>query len=299
MITSVLDIKTLIVKLVGFYENKLKFFSYISFFFSRIYNKFYKNENNNFFPLLTNLVQKIYNNFGFEKDKEECNRIIIKYLKIYFKVDIINNILKEGDERNSCIEEFRNDFDKDKFIKDYLLLSNLFWNSDLNFRIEETIEEDLLNRNNENVIEAEENEEKKFLSNNYINNNEVETIVDYIRSDLGLNNRIINLNYKQKMIIKIFYVSYICNEIINSICGNINQKGFKYKSICDFYYNVSISYNDAIIGFEKIKEDLNEEKNRMVNYASLKKEGIGNPPETIIFGSKKKGITTFPIYYLF
>ena len=88
------------------------------------------------------------------------------------------------------------------------------------------------------------------------------------------------------MKIKIFYISYICNELIDSICGQLNKKGFKYKSISDFYYNVSLLYNDAINGFNGIREDLINEKENLENYIELKKQGIGEKPKTIIVKNK-------------
>ena len=33
------------------------------------------------------------------------------------------------------------------------------------------------------------------------------------------------------MAMKIFFISYICNEMIDDICGDISKKGFKYKSV--------------------------------------------------------------------
>ena len=61
----------------------------------------------------------------------------------------------------------------------------------------------------------------------------------------------------EKIFQKLFYISYTCNELISNLCGTINKKGFKYTSIYNFYYNVSLSYNKAINGFLLIYEDMN------------------------------------------
>ena len=63
-------------------------------------------------------------------------------------------------------------------------------------------------------------------------------------------------NNKEKLIVKLFYISYVSNKLISSLCGKINHKGFKFSSIQNFYYTVSKSYNNAINGFLKIKEKI-------------------------------------------
>ena len=74
LLESVLDIKNLIVKLAGYYSGNLGYLDSLSFlFFKRLYNQFYRNSNKNFFPLLTNLVKKIFSNFGYKKTDEQCN----------------------------------------------------------------------------------------------------------------------------------------------------------------------------------------------------------------------------------
>ena len=56
------------------------------------------------------------------------------------------------------------------------------------------------------------------------------------------------------------FISYTCNELISTIAPSINQEGYNYKVICEFYYNISKSYNDAINGFSKIIEDMENKK---------------------------------------
>lgn len=58
------------VKLSGYYSGEL------GFFYKRIYNEYWRDSDTNFFPLLTDLVKKIYSNFGQEKTYDECNKFI-------------------------------------------------------------------------------------------------------------------------------------------------------------------------------------------------------------------------------
>lgn len=288
LLTSVLDIKTLIVKFAGYYEGKLTIISSIYVFFNILYNKINKDENNNFFPLLTKLVQKIYKNFGFEKTQEECNKFIKKNIKDYFKLEIIkdNNDDDSLEGNTENVKGFSDEFDKYKFLKDYSYLGKLFWNSDLNYRLEENIESDWLINDN---IEGNEKELKDKLFTEEEDDDELiesDELLNYIKKDFGLYKDEVNLSQKIIMKIKIFYISYICNELIDSICGQLNKKGFKYKSISDFYYNVSFLYNDAINGFNGIREDLRNEKENLENYIELKKQGIGEKPKTIIVKNK-------------
>ena len=71
---------------------------------------------------------------------------------------------------------------------------------------------------------------------------------------------------KEKIFQKLFYISYTCNELISFLCANINQKEVKYTSIYNFYYTVSLSYNDAINGFLSISEDIKKKKKDLKNY---------------------------------
>ncbi len=303
LLTSVIDIKTLIVKLAGYYENKLRVSSSISFFFSRLYNSMNQDDNSNSFPLLTNLVQKIYKNFGFHKTKEECNNFIKKYIKEYFRLAPIKEEQNDDDKGG-----LRNEFSKYNFYRDLYILGNLFWNSDLNYKIDETIEKDWLveddnidedkdkknNKNNNDDKKEKENNEKELKEKIFHVNEddeeddiEKEKLLSYVKKNFGLIKEEVELTPKQKMKIKLFYISYIANELINNICISLNKKGFEYKSICDFYYNVSSSYNKAIEGFIEIKNRIISENEELENYSKLKKEGIGNAPSTVIFGKNK------------
>ena len=85
LIESVLDIKKLIVELAGYYTGDLGYLDSLSFyFFNRLYNQIWRNSTKNFFPLLTNLVKKVYLNFGFEKTYDECNKFIKNKISQYF-----------------------------------------------------------------------------------------------------------------------------------------------------------------------------------------------------------------------
>ena len=296
LLESVLDIKNLIVKLAGYYSGNLGYLDSLSFlFFKRLYNQFHRNSNSNFFPLLTNLVKKIYSNFGFQKTDEQCNNFIKKKISQYFNLHLqVNN-----EDNNSNESEMEETVDPDKikknkvisnqndiksakkenneiyikkcgdapapylftieqFTKDYLNLVKLYWYSNDNFRTTDKIKEQELKENN-NI------EDKLFKIDNE-NKIEPERLLLLVKRDFGLDNSKRDATSKEKIFQKLFYISYTCNELISDLCGKINQKDFKYSSIYNFYYIVSLTYNKAIKGFlEIIKEmglnDENEDDN--------------------------------------
>jgi hypothetical protein len=94
-----------------------------------------------------------------------------------------------------------------------------------------------------------------------------------VKRDFGLDNSKRDTTNEEKIIQKLFYISYTCNQLISFLCGEINKKRFKYKSIYNFYYIVSKSYNDAIDGFIKIQNNMEKEKKELKDY---KKKNIHN-----------------------
>ena len=293
LLTSIKDIKTLLVKIAGYYENKLNFLSSISYFFSKFYNEMKKNENTNCFPLLTDLIQKIYRNFGIIKQKDECNKFIKKKILEYFQIDPKS---KETEDLKKNKE-----FNKYDFIRDCNTFGNLFWNSDFNYKLKETIEKDWLDaetgkeeeiNNENNIIEKKKSFKDSIFEEEDENQEEIdsELILEFVKRDFCEKKQVnqVNLTPKQKMKVKLFYVSYISNELINTIFIRLKKEGFEFKSICDFYYRVSCSYNSAINGFNEIKEELNNIKMMQEEYSQLKKQGIGKPPNTIIVGNLNK-----------
>ena len=149
-------------------------------------------------------------------------------------------------------------FTIEQFTKDYLNLVKLYWYSNDNFRTTDKIKEQELKENN-NI------EDKLFKIDNE-NKIEPERLLLLVKRDFGLDNSKRDATSKEKIFQKLFYISYTCNELISDLCGKINQKDFKYSSIYNFYYIVSLTYNKAIKGFlEIIKEmglnDENEDDN--------------------------------------
>ena len=149
-------------------------------------------------------------------------------------------------------------FTIEKFKRDFINLGRLYWNSEENFKINEKIEE--------NYIKNKNNFEEKIFSFNDQDENEInaERILILVKRDFGIDESKREATSHEKIVQKLFYISYTCNELISELCGKINQNGFKYQSICNFYYTISDSYNNAIKGFKKIIEDLkgnNEEEN--------------------------------------
>ena len=118
MKASVELIRTLILNLTGQYSNSNK--NYLSFYFSRVWNNLlltfgFWRPNNEFYPLLTDLVWKIYDIFGYEKSTEECNEFIKQSIYNYFKID---------KEQKISFEKFKNDITN---------FRNLFNNTKQNF----------------------------------------------------------------------------------------------------------------------------------------------------------------------
>ena len=278
LIESINDIKKIVIELGSFYTNNLNFFQNIGFYlFSKLYNNICRNSQTNFFPLLTNLIQKIYTNFNItNRDKKQCNDFIKLIISQYFSIDMEIDTFKfshyelelVNDNAQSPMDgapppkpkyvkvfkehqtEIPNSFNINKFKKDYTNLGKLFWNSRPNFHSENSDEIKEIDRIGESIFSNIEDISPKRL-------------YQLIERDFGKDNSSRDATNSEKIIIKLFYISYTCNELISSILWKINQEGFSYKSICEFYYNISKSYNKAINVFCKIWEDMknSEEKN--------------------------------------
>lgn len=280
LIDSVLIIKDLIVKLAGYYGQELGFLKSISFYFgSRLYNQFWRNSSNNFFPLLTDLIKKIYSNFGFDKSYDECNKFIRIKIAQYFNIDIPE--LKEEKEKEEKVEKDINDttrgeaapyvFNIKKFEKDYINLGRMYWNSGVNFQITDKISEQYLGK--ENKLE------EKIFTINEDNKIDPERILLLVKRDFGLDNSKRDATSKEKIFQKLFYISYTSNELISQLCGEINQKGFKYKSIYNFYFTVTSSYNRAINGFNNINDKMKEKEMVFKKYLKEKRKEKDNGDE--------------------
>ena len=113
-----------------------------------------------------------------------------------------------------------------------------------------------------------------FYNENDINS---ERLLLLVKRDFGLNNSKDDATDQEIIVQKLFYISYICNELIYSICNNLNKKEIKYTSIFNFYYVVSICYNEAIRGFFEIGEEI--EKNEKI---ALIDEDNDAPPSLIV-----------------
>jgi len=281
LLTSVKDIKNNVVKLAGFYLKELDFFHSFGFYlYKKFYNNILQNPEKNFFPILTDLVKKIYLNFGYKKSNKECNNYILLNLSKYFeiKLDFLENKNREENKANEEEEEDGDDDDDDdddeeeiiaetpmgddeenkefdfiQFKKDYVNLGKLYWFSKMNFKIEQDNAEYILKKNNIQLVDKIFNLEEE---NNAV---KPERLLQIVKSDFGLDNSKNDATNKEKLIVKLFYISYVSNVLISSLCGKMNHKGFKFKSVQNFYYTVSKSYNNAINGFLKIKEQIENE----------------------------------------
>ena len=289
LITSCINIKKLLVKLGGYYSKELKKLKALKFYFKyKLYNNIWRNSEKNFFPLLTDLVQKIYSNFGLDKTKVECNDFIIKVLSLYFNIDLSEvksgkksddkNIKNKNEEDYDCTVEGDNEcaapynFSLEKFAADYANLLNLYSDSK-NFKITEHIEEhNLKTKGNINEI---------ILNKNNIKEIDLNRLYTLIKRDFGLDNSKRDATSEEKIILKLFYVSYVCNELIGILCGKMNQKSFKYTSIYNFYYTVSLSYNAAINGFLDICKDMIQKEKEIKDYAKFQKIGNSEAPPSV------------------
>ena len=89
LIASIKDIQKLVINLASYYSKELGFFQSVGFFlFEKIYNNIWRNSDTNFFPLLTDLVHKIYTNFNIKKNLNECNDFIKLKISQYFDIDM-------------------------------------------------------------------------------------------------------------------------------------------------------------------------------------------------------------------
>ena len=284
LITSCINIKKLLVKLGGYYSKELKKLKALKFYFKyKLYNNIWRNSEKNFFPLLTDLVQKIYSNFGLDKTKVECNDFMIKVLSLYFNIDLREvksgkNIKNKNEEDYDCTVEGDNEcaapynFSLEKFAADYANLLNLYSDSK-NFKITEHIEEhNLKTKGNINEI---------ILNKNNIKEIDLNRLYTLIKRDFGLDNSKRDATSEEKIILKLFYVSYVCNELIGILCGKMNQKSFKYTSIYNFYYTVSLSYNAAINGFLDICKDMIQKEKEIKDYAKFQKIGNSEAPPSV------------------
>ena len=277
LIASIKDIQKLVINLASYYSKELGFFQSVGFFlFEKIYNNIWRNSDTNFFPLLTDLVSKIHSNFNIKKNNNECNDFIKLKISQYFDIDMkidrtqfnsyeLNEVNEEtcsGDEpaprpvakKAEKHETYVPDtFNMEKFKQDYINLGKLFWNSRPNFHPKDDKEKKQL-------------EEKEKLGDSIFSNMDNITalrIYQLIERDFGKDNSKRDAKSSEKIILKLFYISYTCNELISSITWTVNQKGYTYNSICDFYYRISKSYNDAINGFLEIGKEIEKNKDEI------------------------------------
>ena len=123
----------------------------------------------------------------------------------------------------------------------------------------------------EKINSEEENKiVEKIFEKSELDKIDSERILLLVKRDFGLDDSKRVATKEEKIIQKLFYISYICNQLISFLCGEINKKGFKYKSIYNFYYIVSKSYNDAINGFIGIKTIMEKEKKELKEYIESK-----------------------------
>ena len=159
-------------------------------------------------------------------------------------------------------------FTIEQFQIDFINLGKLYWNSEENFQIHEKIEKKYIKDGNKLENTIFNIEDKNLIS--------PERLFQLVKRDFNLDDSKRISTNEEKIILKLFYISYTCNELISELCGQINKNGYKYKSIYNFYYTISKSYNNAIDGFNKIKSTIEKEKKNSEIYNSIM--GGGAPP---------------------
>ena len=268
--TSCLDIKNLIVKLGGYYSGELEFFKSIDYFINyKIYNLIWRNKQKNFFPLLTDLVKKIYLNFGKEVSYDQCNKFIKNSISEYFSIYPKIMVGGGGDDCPSTAPA-PHYFSIERFSKDYKNLLKLYWYSKDSFNLEENIAEINLKNSKSNIDE--------IMTIDKQTDSMAKRIMNLVKSDFGLEDLETRKTSQEIIIQYLFYISYVCNELIANLSGDINKKDFKYTSMYNFFYIVSSSYNKAIRGFLDIKNEMAKIEKDLKDYVKNKKINSDAPP---------------------
>ena len=226
-----------------------------------------------------NLIESIDNNIisidkSFQTNISDNNKINNEICNENELLILTNdeNIINDEDNIQEKIKK-NDEFNFHDFIKDFCDLGRLFWDSSFNFENEENFnyyldydiqKNEKINKSNElkNSIFSEE----YFVRNN-IKSNDIQSYVQFFFGDKNIKGPFRN---EIKMVMKIFFISFISNKIIDDICGDINKKGFKYKSICSFYYNVLERFSKAINGFNELGEKFSKEKVELEAYKKTK-----------------------------
>ena len=129
--------------------------------------KFFNENQNNYFPSLTNLVQKIYKNFEIE-NTEFLNQNIKDKIFNYFGIKNIKkntkifDITNDNTEKKNLIESIDNN------IIDKSFQTNISDNNKINNEIYNE-NELLISTNDENIINDEDNIQEKIHKNNEFN----------------------------------------------------------------------------------------------------------------------------------
>ena len=149
-------------------------------------------------------------------------------------------------------------------------LVRLYWYSKDNFRTNDNIQESQLKKDS--------NIEEKLFKVEDENKIDAERLLILVKRDFGLDNSKRDATSKEKIFQKLFYISYTCNELISSLCGQINYKEIKYTSIYNFYYTVSLSYNKAINGFLGISKEMAKREKDLKSFLGEEDEDDEAPP---------------------
>ena len=182
---SSIDIKELIIKYFGFYENKLKLGTKIYFFFERYIHKIWNkiNKGSNTFPFLKYMVKKIFENFGITSyTDEKCTKIIIDYINDYFNINIIYNEKVNAINKNNIFKESHNLQNNNHLIKEndnvYIIKTN---ETKITNRIE--INDNSLVEGNEITNIENDEKENKTKQINLGSINEESNLDDYNDND--------------------------------------------------------------------------------------------------------------------
>ena len=186
-------------------------------------------------------------------------------------IKIIPNIMNDSLLTNAVPAP--HNFSFEKFSSDFTNLLNLYSDSRNNFRISEDLEQENL-KSNKSINEIVLNKTKE----NIISPRRLYILIE---RDFGLDNSSRDATSDEKIILKLFYISYVSNELIGILCNKANQKSFQYTSIYNFYYTVSLSYNSAINGFMEISKEMKQKEKELKEYSKFKKSNNSEAPPAV------------------
>ena len=281
-------------------NSEKNFFPLLTDLVKQIYKNFGQEKTIEFCNEFIKKTISMYFSINLEEEKEKKQQKKSNTNSIKKITKVIQSSKKVSDDEIDCCEHYGNmnsngtkkddDYNGDddigddnepapfnfsfaKFKSDFISLLNLYSDSKNNFRIEEDLEEENL-KSKKSINEI-------VLDKNKDYNIEPRRFYTLIKRDFGLDDSSRDATNNEKIFLKLFYISYVCNELIGNLCGKMNQKNFQYTSIYYFYYTVSNSYNSAIKGFMNICNEIKQKEKELEEYVKFKKSNNSEAPPAV------------------